>query len=357
MSPFRDVHSIIESAGNVGILEAQLMPEVQREQLCRDLLEEFGATNVVTRGDELWCCCVMPHHADRRPSASLNYKNLVYKCFSCGSGGGLIWLVGTCQGGGDYQARAWISTHTGTSGDSLVDLMTLWDALYSPTSTAQAPIPTMDPRVLDPWRFIHPWVTEKRHVPEETVLRFQIGYGVIPINIGTYEQPIWVKSPRIVVPHFWRGNLVGWQSRRLLKNDGTAKYISTPDFPRERTIFNHDPSQPMAIVVESPFSVLRHAHHAHVVSTFGAAITPAQIRILAEYSRIVVWMDNDDAGWRAVAPLSEALSAYTMVSVVDSRWAADPADFDDAAFDRLVADAVPDALWRPPPHLEVLCSA
>jgi hypothetical protein len=78
-------------------------------------------------------------------------------------------------------------------------------------------------------------------------------------------------------------------------------------------------------------------------------------------------MDNDPAGWKAttghwvevpgsrrkqwVPGLIELLEPYCEVWVVDSPWAADPADMDDRTVDDLIANAVPGALWEPPAML------
>lgn len=345
---FRSATDILEDAAELGgILEAQLMPVHEREQLCRDLLEEFGASNITTKGDELYCCCVMPDHHDRRPSASLNFNKLTYNCFSCGSGGGLIWFIATCRGEqSGHAARQWVAKHAEQHGGSIESLVALFDAIYS-TPERPPPLPVMNPKVLDPWRFIHPWVTEVRHVPEPNVARFEVGYGVMPVKV---DESTWVNSHRIVIPHYWRGRLVGWQTRRLIQ-DGTEKYLNTPDFPRDRTIYNYDTSQGTVVVVESTFSVIRHEHHHHFESTFGSSVTAAQIRLLAHHARVILWGDNDDAGWRMTAKVAEALAPYTEVLVVDSPWAADPADMDDDTVDELIAGAVPDYRWSPPETL------
>lgn len=82
--------------------------------------------------------------------------------------------------------------------------------------------------------------------------------------------------------------------------------------------------------------------------------------MLAEHDLVVLWPDNDEAGWRAVIGtyddkgkkvhpgLAELLEPYSGVLVVDSPWAADPADMDDETVATLVESAVPYALWSPP---------
>jgi hypothetical protein len=350
-----------------------LLPDSIKEQMCRDLLAEFGATRVSARREqgELDFCCVLPWHSESRPSAGLNWEKLTYSCFSCGSSGGLLWLIGTCRGVTEVAARRWLDGEAGIGEvEDVSKLLAVIDAAYAPRrGSSRAPIPKMSARVLTPWRAIHPYLTDPldadppgRGIPVENVVEAQVGYAP-EYRVKTEEGER--LSERIVIPHFWRGSLVGWQSRRLA-DDGTPKYLSTADFPRDRTIYRQ-PDGRTAVVVESPASVLRHLHHLPVTATFGAKVTEAQVRLLAEYDRLVLWMDPDRAGWEAleghdepvegqrrprhVPGLIERLAPYTDVRVVATDWYADAAEFDEAEAAELVAAAVPAALWRRPTAL------
>lgn len=338
------------------IVEMNLLPDAVKEEMCRDLLEEFGATNVKSNGKgELIHSCCLPFglHAngDRNPSASLNYQKLTYNCYGCG-GGGLIWFVGTCRGTGSAAARQWLAKETGNGPDeqSLSSLLDFFDAVYADRPDSASPIPTMDERVLEPYRKIHPYMTETRGCPIDNLIANNVGYGEFRINLGTEEQANWISSPRIVLPHFWKGKLVGWQTRRLV-SDGTAKYLNTPDFPKDTTLYNHDLKQPTAVVVESVLSVLRHGDRHHMVGTFGAEVTDRQMRFLSQYQRVILWMDNDSAGWRSTVAMAEFLESYGPVYVVSSEWAADAGDMDDDTVDALIEEAIPYSLWTPPAEL------
>ncbi len=341
-------------SGPSSFVEFDLLHDVEKEKLCRDLLAEFGA-EVKRENDqgELIHSCVLPFglHAngDQNPSASLNWRRLTYNCYSCG-GGGLLWFIGVCRGTSGEEARKWLGKTTGVGGaeeQSLASLLEFFDAVYGKEARRPEPIPRMDPRVLSPYLKIHPYMTDIRKVPLEVLKRFTVGYGVVRTQS---KGGIWIDSQRIIIPHFWKGNLVGWQSRRLL-DDGTPKYLSTPDFPKNTTIFNFDAGHQRPIIVESPLSVLRHADHQPMVATFGAEVTERQIRVLGGYDRVTLWFDNDNAGWKATEAVGDALESYCPVFVVDSDWAADPADMDDATVDALVKEAVPFSIWRKPGSL------
>lgn len=341
------------------------LPLAEREQLCRSLLAEFGVTTV--RHDharrELTHACVMPwgdhHDQARNPTASLNYERLVYKCLGCQSSGGLYWLIGVAQGTSGVQARDWLEGKTGggVEGYALSDLLAILDSMWNPTDGKPPPIPRMSPKVLDPWRFIHPYLTDPlppcRNIREENVTALQIGWNP--------------ETDRIVIPHFWKGNLVGWQTRRISKKD-PDRWLSSPDFPRTETLYDYDAKRRVAVGVEAMLSVAKHRHHQPMEASFGAGVTDRQMRLWGNHEKFIWWPDNDPAGWKTVEGwvegkgtfakkipgFVEQLADYTDVRVVQSPWAADPADMnDDAMVDELIAEAVPWPLWKRP--TELLC--
>lgn len=340
--------------------EAGTLPDPEKERLCRDLLAEFGVTTVQVRDHEMIHSCCLPFgrhkNGDASASASLNYKKLTYNCLGCGSAGGLLWFIATCRGEDTQAARSWLEDQTGSGPDeqSLASLMSFFDSVYSAKENSRpAPIPKMHEGVLAPWLKIHPWLTEDRGINPEVLMRHKVGYAeTYRTRIGetddTPPKPIFIESPRIVIPHFWKGNLVGWQTRRLLK-DGTPKYVSSPDFPKDQTLWAYDQRMKSVEVVESPMSVLVCGDDGvHMEATFGAKVTDRQVSLLSNHPRVVLWMDNDEAGWKATVRLGEALEAYSDVWVVNNPWNADPGDLTAAERARLRADPVPFGLWHPP---------
>lgn len=363
-----------EDRRRTGVFEAVLLPDSAKEQLARSLLAEFGVTSISTRepDGELIHRCVLPWHPETKPSASLNYKKLTYRCLGCDSKGGLLWLISSARGISTTDARGWLAGQTGLDGADfdLTALLDLFDALYEDRRSGPPPMPQFGVQVLAPWMFIHPILTvgapdlgiKGRGIPEANLMAMQVGFAAeYPMDRDPETGAVTRTSQRIIIPHFWQDRLVGWQSRRVA-DDGTPKYLSTGDFPKDRTIYNFDAKRRTAVVVESPMSVLRHLHHLPIESTFGASVTDGQVRLLAQHEQVILWMDNDEAGWKAVEGrdepkgkrvehhpgLGEKLSAYCDVRVVDSPWAGDAAEIDDETVAALVADAVPYALWRRP---------
>lgn len=315
------------------------LPLAERDALCRSLLAEFGVTEITERGSELVCSCPLPFglhsHGDANPSFALNVEKLTASCWVCG-GGGLLWFIATCRGSSATAAKAWLRDRTDiteSDPEALQALLAFLDELE-----VEAPdhpsMPKLNPKMLDPWAWIHPLVLE-RGVPEETVIAQRVGYNP-EVN-------------RIVIPHFWREELVGWQTRQVVK-DGTPKYLSSTAFPKRETLYHLPPGHQRVVVVESPMSVLRHMHHVpDLCATFGASTTDQQARLLADYDRVILWLDPDGAGWRGTETLVSYLERYTSVWVVGSPFNVDVADLPDVVVDDLLEhELVPASLWKRP---------
>lgn len=364
--------------------EAALLPDVQKRAMCEELLAEFGAkvrrVNDKT-GEMIHGCLVSPgmhRDQDRNPTASLNYQKLVYSCLGCGSSGGLLWFIATCRGDSSQAARQWLEKTAGLGGQVLeLDAMLRFlDAIYA--APEKQPIPQYSDRMLESWAYNHPYFAEARHVGPVAYEYFKLGWDPL--------------TDRAVIPHFWQGKLVGWQSRKMPpqyrsmewtpkppKADGeeavdihsghprSPKYHSSPDFPKDSTIFNYDPRNPSVVVVESMLSVIRHFLHVHMEATFGAKVTDRQVKWLVKHDRVILWMDNDTAGWRAIEGrpaerptkenpqgkeeilgLTAKLAPYTEVLIVDSPWQQDPGDLPTDTVAELVLRAVPWSLWKRP---------
>jgi|JI10StandDraft_1071094.scaffolds.fasta_scaffold00994_22 hypothetical protein len=324
----------------------------QRRDLCMEVLHDVGARNIHERGHEIMHSCCLPYgnhpNGDRNPSASVNFEKMVAGCYVCGNGGWLWWVAAVKGLESSTHARSWVLDRVGAERvDDLQDLLAFLDSLVSPSPGIITPPPVYDPSVLTPWRLIHPYLTENRGVPWENIVRLQVGYGTLRVCTAPNT---FVQSERIIIPHFFRDKLHGWQSRRLC-DDGTPKYVSTPDMPKDSTLYNLEVGQDRLVVVESPMTVLRHSHHASMTGTFGASVTDKQMGVLtsARAKKIVLWFDNDTAGWLATEKVGAALMSHTMVWAVQSPFEGDPADLTDEQVERTLAECVvPFSLWQRP---------
>lgn len=339
------------------MIDARVLPDEQKRQLCIDLLREFGVTSFrENRDGELTHRCTLGlggHSDGNSQTASINYKKLVFNCFVCGHGGGLVWWIAVNRKIDRDQVENWIRESAGIGQSmELPQLLSILEAIMHPTHPELEPLSQYDDKILDPWLdwpVQHPYMTEIRRMPEETLKRYQVGYD----DDGMYFR-------RIMIPMRWKGKIVGWQGRGLelgtpehmarvrdpedLESEG--KYLNSPDFPRDRILYGEIGGQD-AVVVESPMSVLRHAHHLPMVSTLGAQITDRQMSLLHRFRRVTLFYDNDQAGYNATYGLIHNLSRHVQLSVVrNPHRDKDPADLEDHEIESLVREAVPAVLWN-----------
>lgn len=345
--------------------ELAALPDGHREQLARDVLESLGVSVKQAHGDELIIPCpVSGYHRDqeRNPTAALNSAKWLFHCLGCGARGTVLWLITAVHPEIDTieQARSWLAARGGLGrAMELPDLLALFDSLYTPKTPA--PLPVYSDRMLERWTGIDGYILNDRQIPRTTAEA--LGICTDPDGWINKERT----GPRAVIPHYWKGQLVGWQSRRLPGADPTApKYLSTPGFPRDETIYHDNPDAEEILVVESPMSVLRHLHHGGLwwVGTFGFVVTDQQIHHLVKGRRkVVFWPDPDEAGWRAMEGITndrgrffpgapQRTSAHCETYIVDSPFDADPADLPDPIVDAVLATrVVPWPIWTRPTQL------
>jgi len=315
------------------------------------VLDHYGAENIREERNaedgsaEIIHSClidrVIPHHAngDANPSASCNLDRKVYVCYSYvdpetgKSGMDLIDLILLLEGkkGRPSEALETINRFLLGATQEADDFREKLLARMAAPAPGAARITAQSRRVLVPWARTHPYVVE-RGIDLSTASRLQIGYDET--------------TNRITIPHFWNGDLVGWQKRAIPDRPGqwpgtahpVPKYRSSPGFPKSETLYRYDEAVLDAggacVVVESPFSCIKAVAlglSTPVVATFGAKISDTQIDLLRRsFDRVYVWMDDDDAGYAASKRLTARLFGHVEVKVVDPDPGMDLADYDTA---------------------------
>lgn len=346
-----------------------LLPEQARRALLLELLAQAGAVSVRvndTNGEIIHGCLFTPGaHDDQvaHPTASINYRRLAASCFGCGAAGGLIWFVATVLNTDDIGARTWLAGNGAPDGGPIA-LPTMLAAIIEPfTNHASAEteaIPRYHPSALDAFRDPSDYWTDSPSAPGVS----GGGRGIHPATVAARHLGYDRATKRVVIPHFWHGDLVGWQSRPAgAVPPDEPKYKNTPSFPRRSTLHHLNPDAEELVLVESAMSELRHAHAMDdIAATFGAVVTDQQIEAiirLPRLRRVIVWPDSDVKGWSAFDGgrasqhgLIARLSPYLPVFYIDSPFTGDPADIDTptalAMREHLL---VPAALWKRPTAL------
>lgn len=288
----------------------------QREELNADGSREIIHSCLIDRVD--------PHHqnGDQNPSAACNLDKKTWVCYS---------YVDPDTGKSGYDMLHLIMKMEGKKEprDVIELVRTFMDDVTSPTVEGRvaklrrllAPKESVGPTVIRPyservlasWAYAHPYLDE-RGIDLDTASRLHIGYDP--------------EENRITIPHWWNGRLVGWQKRAIPDRPGQwpgtvpplPKYRNNPGFPKSETLYRMDAARAAqsaglpstggaVVVVESPFSAIKAEALglSGVVATFGAKITDCQVDILKDCDKLVVWMDDDDAGARAESRLESAL--------------------------------------------------
>lgn len=307
------------------------------------VLEYYGARNCfeITREDgqrEVQHSClidqVIPHHTngDENPSARMNIDKKLYVCYAFG-GGDIFWFIKTMEQKDSFrEILPVIGRFLEGSTESQEDFLEELEGYFKSEEVIPEPIPVYSERVLDNWRFTHPYLLEERGVTHEAAKELQVGFDI--------------EENRLVFPHFFEGKLVGWQKRAIPQGfrypatepdrfGRLPKYKNTSGFPKSSTLYNYDQQSGEVIVVESPMSVLKARSLAtsgddilsKVVATFGAKVSREQIDLLKKFDRVHIFMDDDEAGESASKKLLRGLYRFTDCLYVEPEKGKDLADY------------------------------
>lgn len=151
------------------------------------------------------------------------------------------------------------------------------------------------------------YMRDVRGFTYDTMRRFEIGLSVKQGHLLTY--PVHTPDGKYVTAVVGRGlykrrfkNSSGMRRKELLLNLHEARKHSSG-----------------VIVVESGFDAMRihQAGYPNVVATFGSYVTPRQVQLLERnFTDVIVFADNDDAGQKMVADMRDKLSMI----VLTARW-------------------------------------
>ena len=248
-----------------------------------DFLKGLGIETYGARGSEVKGLC--PGHLDRtgkedrNPSWSINSETGAHNCFSCGFRGGLQYLVSYVNGIPMDQADEWVKT---TTSDLSMRL-----------ERALAPAPKKEEISVD--------ITEANLAayidPPKELLA---GRGITPEAAKLYgilydsRKECWILPIRNM-----SGKLLGWQEKGV-----HGRYFRNypAGIQKSHSLFGYQQYEggPM-VVVESPLDVARMASVGVLggVSTYGTAVSKEQLNVIKGADRVIVAMDNDEAGRQA----------------------------------------------------------
>lgn len=298
----------------------------------------------IIRGEH-WSSCPLPSHpgSDATPSFSINEDTLLWNCFTCGEGGYLPALVAKLEDTDWDGGVHWLVPFSDGETDTDAGFMKQLERYLEQTTEKPKPrprtvaMPYFSPNALDGLKPCPVELLEKWNITDETVVQY-FGLRYDPERQRKNTDYF---GPCIVIPHYFKTKLVGYQERWLDPDrpKKIPKYTNSDDFPKAETLYGWDDAlvemrhspQPI-VVVESAMTVQRLWQLAVAsVGTFGAQVTDQQIRLLVTLPHGVILARDEDpdylnskgkwvtgAGVKAFASNADRLSAKIPVWSIPS---------------------------------------
>jgi hypothetical protein len=213
----------------------------------------------------------------------------MHNCFSCGFRGGLLYLVAFQRdlfddlGTPDWKtASQWLSSVHTVDVEALIsrlDAARTHAMPFKPVEMSEARLAVFDDPPVSALR--------ERSLSLDAAQRFGVRWDSV--------KEAWITPIRDAVS----AKLMGWQEKGQ-RNRHFRNYPA--GIPKSRTLFGLDVwSGPTMIVVESPLDVVRLESLGLEggVSTFGAAVSSAQVALMLSAETLIIAFDNDPAGRKA----------------------------------------------------------
>lgn len=299
--------------------------------------EDDGRGNDVGHCPDPW---QMHKHGDSTGKFAIHREKKVFNCWVCG-GGTLLSLAMACQDLAEEDAIEWIKQFAGEQTDERFEDEI--DDLLRDEIERDPVTPWFNTRVLDNFECLtqeaFDWIDE-RGIDQQLAAEHRIGYNSHEVKIskkGRYE------GPGMILPHFWGGQLVGWQTRWLEPDSErppwVQKYNNTRDMPKRWTIWDYERwylSEEAIVVVESVPTALRlQSLGFPSMATFGGTVTPEQFKLLRACQQgLILAPDNDDPGMKFIRKaidyeLDKFVPVYVCEPVGEEGSGDDLADLED----------------------------
>lgn len=281
-------------------------------------------------GDNLVMCC--PFHDDRKPSFSVSIHHPhLYLCFSCGARGNIFSLYHHLTGLPYHEES---SEHAGWG----------WGRTFRKTEQKK------EFRPLAEFSDISGEIVSLDSDPEAMSYFYRRGISIdIPISLGVkvVRRGLCGRMPlrnRLLIPlgnnSYEFRDYTGRQSPKVLYPKGSNLSFLYRQGDLDR-------SSPLVLVeglmdVMAVFPVT-----SNVTTVFGTHVRDAQVNSLSDFSQVIVFPDNDAAGWKMLNELSSTL----LYNGVDTRIAlppregSDPGDLSTEEIKYCLLNAVPASVF------------
>jgi len=299
-----------------------LITEIKEQTSITDIVKEHVDLNRNNMG-------LCPFHEDTNPSFSVNAEDSYFHCFGCGEGGDVIRFLQLIDNITFPEAVERLAARCGLTVPSGSDIDTatyykqrkLRDILRETARYYAGKLREEDIEHLN----------EVRHINEETIRRFIIGYadgnlhrhlieqkgfdpelcieaGVIRKSDSGYRDHFY---DRLIFPFIVRGNVVNLTGRacgdsesKYLHLPGTIDHLYNEDACRTKTVF----------IVEGPTDCLSLEQNGYrAVAIVGRNLKPEHIEKFSRCKIIYVCLDGDQPGRESAVEIAEQFGDRAMI--------------------------------------------
>ncbi len=313
----------------------ELISQIKSQVPINELVSEYISVKKSGRSYVALC----PFHDDHKPSMHINPDKGIFKCFSCGTGGDLIYFYSQINKKKWSEAVVDLATKYGLKieyGDENKPETQIKNRLYE-VNRAALDFFKMN-LFLDSGKAAMQYLLELRGFTNELIDKYEIGFALNSwdslLNYFSkekqYTQELILASGlfvpresssgyydrfrnRVIVPIFnENNNVIGFGGRTITNEE--PKYLNSPEtlvFNKGSMLYGFNfakdeiKKSDHVILTEGYFDVIS-AHQyglLNTVATLGTALTPLQARLLGKYTeskRVCLCMDSDKAGKKAV---------------------------------------------------------
>ena len=313
----------------------ELITQIKSQIPLNELISEYIPLKKSGRGYVALC----PFHDDHNPSMHINPDKGIFKCFSCGTGGDLIYFYSQInkkkwneavvdiavkygfkvEYGDENKPETQIKTKLYEVNRIALDFFkkSLFsesgkDALNYLISTRGFSKEIIEKYEIGfapkSWDALLLHFSKEKQYPQELIIAS--GLFVVKENLNGYYDRF---RNRVIVPIFDESNnVIGFGGRTI--TDEEPKYLNSPEtlvFSKGSILyglnFAKDEIRKLnhVVLTEGYFDVIS-AHQKgllNTVATLGTALTPYQARLLGKYTdskKVYLCMDSDNAGKKAV---------------------------------------------------------
>lgn len=289
-----------------------------------------------SRPNQLKALC--PFHEDTNPSLKVNTERNIYHCFACGAKGNVLDFVMAMDGSDIRAAARHLADICGLSPDPASTPHRRATSKRSAPAAAEPAPPTAsetpEPDTAASEVTVNPPLSFTLKLTQDDELTAWLAahgidaQAIETFGLGRVSKRSKTIGERLGIPlHDAAGQLIGYCGRCIdpERPDDRPKYILPKGFRKELEVFNlhryraSPPPAPFAVLCESFLSVMRHAAHLTMLSTFGRTISAQQIALLKDsgVERVLIVFDGDEPGRTGARAVAAALAPELWTRVVD----------------------------------------